>query len=122
MYPTQDPKKIAAAKQPRQEEPGMDTWEAFLLMFSVIAVLFAVGGLMVRHFPSLPYPDQIVPTWRPICAVDCANNFILSQIGSAWLLGAKFDQLFKSYDDKMKAGKTVVTAATTAITTIRDEL
>lgn len=37
-----------AARQQQQQEPGMDTWEAFMLLLAVLAVLLLIGGLMVR--------------------------------------------------------------------------
>lgn len=44
-------------------------------------------------------------------------------IGSAWLLGARFDQVFRDFDEKVKAGKSLVSSAATAIpSAIRDEL
>ena len=55
MYPRQDPKKMLAAKQPQEQEPGMDFGEAAILMLSVVAVLLLVGGLMVRFLPTLRF-------------------------------------------------------------------
>jgi hypothetical protein len=45
------------------------------------------------------------------------------QMGSAWLLGAKFDQLFRDYDNYISGpGSTTITGHTLPTGTGRDEL
>ncbi|KAK3690145.1 farnesyl-diphosphate farnesyl transferase [Podospora appendiculata] len=47
IFPTQDPKKIAAGKAKENPDAQMDTGEAFLLIMAVLLVLGAMGALMV---------------------------------------------------------------------------
>ncbi|KAK3320182.1 farnesyl-diphosphate farnesyl transferase [Cercophora scortea] len=47
IFPTQDPKKIAAGKAQQNPDAQMDTGEAFLLIMAVLLVLGAMGALMV---------------------------------------------------------------------------
>ncbi|KAL1851297.1 hypothetical protein VTK73DRAFT_9462 [Phialemonium thermophilum] len=51
IFPTQDPKTIAAGQAPnagaQNDQPGMDSREAFTLVLAVIGVLLLMGGLMV---------------------------------------------------------------------------
>ncbi|KAK3989726.1 isoprenoid synthase domain-containing protein [Cladorrhinum sp. PSN332] len=46
IFPTQDPKKIKAAKEV-EVEPQMDSMEAFYLICSAVSILLLLGGLMV---------------------------------------------------------------------------
>ncbi|OIW28081.1 farnesyl-diphosphate farnesyl transferase [Coniochaeta ligniaria NRRL 30616] len=63
MYPRQDPKKIGAAANAPQQEPGMDTKEAVFLMLAVVGVLLLVGGLMVRCLRFPPGRAVHAPVW-----------------------------------------------------------
>ncbi|KAK4460020.1 isoprenoid synthase domain-containing protein [Cladorrhinum samala] len=48
IFPTQDPKKINAAKQAEEQQvAGMDTMEAFFLICSVVSILVLLGGFMI---------------------------------------------------------------------------
>jgi len=56
IFPTQDPKKIAAEKAgAAKNEPAMNTTEAFMLILSALSTLVLIGLLMVRGPPPL-YP------------------------------------------------------------------
>ncbi|KAK4136276.1 farnesyl-diphosphate farnesyl transferase [Trichocladium antarcticum] len=47
IFPTQDPKKIAAAKLSSPAEPGMDSKEAVYLVLSTVSILALMGLFMV---------------------------------------------------------------------------
>jgi hypothetical protein len=61
IFPTQDPKKIAAAKKSTPEAPGMDSWEAVFLVLSALSTLVLMGLLMVSC--SLGISSFSAPLW-----------------------------------------------------------
>ncbi len=66
IFPTQDPKKIAAGQEAAKGQPGMDTVEAFFLILSALSTLVLIGLLMVRPLPFLPGardPRFSAPLW-----------------------------------------------------------
>lgn len=55
IFPTQDPKKIAAGQavaNANNEMPGMDTGEAIMLVLSALSTLVLIGLLMVSPPPN----------------------------------------------------------------------
>jgi farnesyl-diphosphate farnesyltransferase len=55
LFPTQDPKKMALVQGVAKDEEKTDAWESFVLIASVLFVLFLISGLMVRSpLPHLP--------------------------------------------------------------------
>ncbi|KAL1837146.1 hypothetical protein VTJ49DRAFT_4211 [Mycothermus thermophilus] len=47
IFPTQDPKKIAADRRHPNDQPGMDTMDAIYLVMSCVAIMILVGVSMV---------------------------------------------------------------------------
>ncbi|KAK0610557.1 isoprenoid synthase domain-containing protein [Bombardia bombarda] len=92
IFPTQDPKKIAAgqvAATGPDKEPVMDTLEAFYLICSVLSVLFLIGGMMV---------------------------------GVAWYFGARFDNAFQDIQSKFNGIASIVSLPGAAPTLGHEEL
>lgn len=62
IFPTQDPKKIAAvvaANRPPPEEHQLEMKEAIFLVLTILGVLCAVGGLMVSSLSSLSFLQSV---------------------------------------------------------------
>ncbi|KAK3940021.1 isoprenoid synthase domain-containing protein [Diplogelasinospora grovesii] len=85
IFPTQDPKKIAAGVKnanPATKDPGMDTSEALFLILAVLVVLGLVGGLMV---------------------------------GTAWYFGARFDMVLNDVQSKFAGNALSTTGSPSAV-------
>jgi farnesyl-diphosphate farnesyltransferase len=82
LYPRQNPDKLAAENWKKQnKEPTMDPGEAAVLFGVVLLCLLLISGLMVSDPVHAPLE---------LC------KLTMLQIGTAWLLGAKFDHIFKN--------------------------
>lgn len=81
IFPTQDIKKLEAEKNAtRTPTPSMETSEAVFLILAVLGVLLLIGGLMVCSHLFISRGS---------------NALTICKIGTAWMMGARFDKVFE---------------------------